>query len=328
MNSDNAKPLLWIIVPCYNEEEVLPITSKKFFSVVEKMIGNGKISPRSQILFVNDGSTDGTWDIICDLSKQDEHFIGISQSRNRGHQSSLLAGLMEARDKCDITVSMDCDGQDDIETIEKMIDEYLAGSEIVYGVRDNRESDSFLKRTTAQSYYKFLKMMGCDVVYNHADFRLISAKVLESLADYEEVNIFLRGMVPLVGFKSSIVYYKREKRIAGQSHYSISKMIHLAFDGITSLSIKPISIIAGLGVFISIIGFVGILWAIVDFILGNTVPGWASIICIVCFLGGIQLLSIGIIGQYIGKIYLETKRRPRFIISEKTWEDNKRVYRG
>lgn len=328
MNLDCARPLLWIIIPCFNEEDVLPITAKQFLEALNKMINEDKISGKSRILFVNDGSTDSTWDIICNLSINDEHFIGISQSRNRGHQSSLLAGLMEAKDCCDVTISIDCDGQDDIYVMDQMIDDYLDGSEVVYGVRDNRDTDSFFKRLTARSYYRALKAMGCEVVYDHADYRLISDKVLSSLAEYEEVNLFLRGMIPLVGYKSSKVYYKRKERVVGESHYPINKMIHLAVDGITSLSIKPINIISGFGTLISVVGFIGIIWAIVGFLSGNTVPGWASTVCIVCFMGGIQLLSIGVLGQYIGKTYLETKRRPRFIISEKTWKNEERLYKG
>lgn len=328
MSKDNSKPLLWMIIPCYNEEEVLPITSKQFLELLDRLIDNGKISFKSRILFVNDGSADTTWDIIKKLSQEDEHFIGISQSRNRGHQSSLVAGLMEARGRCDVTVSIDCDGQDDIHAIEEMIDEYLAGSEIVYGVRSNRDTDSFFKRNTATGFYKFMGRMGVESVYNHADYRLVSSKALDAFADFEEVNMFLRGIFPLVGFKSSVVYYERQKRLGGKSHYPLSKMIHLAMDGITSMSTKPLSVIAGIGCFVSMVGFIGILWAIIEHMTGNAVSGWASTICIICFMGGIQLISLGVIGQYIGRIYLETKHRPRYIISERTWEKNDRNYMG
>ena len=292
------------------------------------MISKEKISAKSRILFVNDGSKDSTWDIICKLAQEDEHYIGISQSRNRGHQNAVLAGLMEAKDVCDITISIDCDGQDDITAMERMVDEYLAGAEVVYGVRSKRDTDTFFKRFTAESFYKLLDKMGVETVYNHADYRLISTRVLQEFAGFHEVNIFLRGMIPLVGYKNATVYYERHERIAGESHYPLSKMLALAFDGITSLSVRPISIITGAGCVVSLIGFVGIIWAIITAILGNAVPGWASIVCIVCFLGGIQLLSLGVIGEYIGKIYLESKHRPRYIISDKTWEPYERHYKG
>lgn len=323
-----SKPILWIVIPCYNEENVLPITSPLFLQQLKKMIGEEKISDKSRILFVNDGSKDRTWDIIEELAAKDEHFIGISQSRNRGHQNAVLAGLMEARDVCDITISIDCDGQDDISAMDKMVDAYLNGAEVVYGVRSKRDTDTFFKKFTAESFYKLLNWMGAEVVYNHSDYRLISSRVLEEFADFHEVNIYLRGMVPLVGFKSAIVYYERHERMAGESHYPLSKMLHLAFDGITSLSVKPISIITGIGTIVSLIGIIGIIWAFIVAITGKGQPGWASTICIVCFLGGIQLISIGVIGTYIGKIYMESKHRPRYIISEKTWEPYERHYKG
>lgn len=325
---DFSRPILWIVIPCYNEEDVLPITAPMFLEQIQTMISKEKISAKSRILFVNDGSKDSTWDIICKLAQDDEHYIGISQSRNRGHQNAVLAGLMEARDVCDITISIDCDGQDDITAMERMVDEYLAGAEVVYGVRSKRDTDTFFKRFTAESFYKLLDKMGVEIVYNHADYRLISARVLQEFAGFQEVNIFLRGMIPLVGYKSTTVYYERHERIAGESHYPLSKMLAIAVDGITSLSVRPISIITGAGCAVSLIGFVGIIWAIITAILGNAVPGWASIVCIVCFLGGIQLLSLGVIGEYIGKIYLESKHRPRYIISDKTWEPYERHYKG
>lgn len=325
---DFSRPILWIVIPCYNEEDVLPITAPMFLEQIQTMISKEKISAKSRILFVNDGSKDSTWDIICKLAQDDEHYIGISQSRNRGHQNAVLAGLMEARDVCDITISIDCDGQDDITVMERMVDEYLAGAEVVYGVRSKRDTDTFFKRFTAESFYKLLDKMGVETVYNHADYRLISARVLQEFAGFQEVNIFLRGMIPLVRYKSTTVYYERHERIAGESHYPLSKMLAIAVDGITSLSVRPISIITGAGCVVSLIGFVGIIWAIITAILGNAVPGWASIVCIVCFLGGIQLLSLGVIGEYIGKIYLESKHRPRYIISDKTWEPYERHYKG
>ena len=322
------KPLLWIIVPCYNEQEVLPVTAPLFREELEKMISAGKVSRKSRILFVNDGSADSTWDIIQELERKDETFLGICQSRNRGHQNAVLAGLMEAREHCDITISIDCDGQDDVSAMERMVDAYLSGAEVVYGVRSSRKSDSFFKRITARSFYRLMNVLGAEVVYDHADYRLVSSRVLQEFADFHEVNLFLRGMIPLVGFPSASVSYERQERMAGSSHYPLRKMLQLAFDGITSLSVKPINMIAGLGGIISLIGFLGVLWAIIQAVRGATVAGWASIICIVCFLGGIQLLSIGVIGEYIGKIYLESKHRPRYIISERTWEPYERHYKG
>lgn len=317
------RPILYIVIPCYNEEAVIPITCKMFLKKVNELIQKEKISNASRIMFVNDGSKDKTWDIITLLAQNDEHYIGISQSRNRGHQNAVLAGLMEAKDKCDITISIDCDGQDDINAMDQMIDAYLEGCEIVYGVRSKRDTDTFFKRFTAEAFYKLMNWMGAEIVFNHADYRLISSRVLQELANFKEVNIFLRGMVPLVGFKSTSVFYERYERIAGESHYPLKKMLALAFDGITSLSVKPIRMITGLGAFFAIISFVGVIWAIIMSFLGNTVSGWASTVCIVCFMGGIQLLCLGVIGEYIGKIYLETKRRPRYIISERTYRTEK-----
>ena len=316
-----SNTVLWMVIPCYNEEVVLPKTAPMFLTELNQMVAEGQISDESRILFVNDGSSDDTWKLIQNFSKQDKHYIGIAQSRNRGHQNAVLAGLMEAMDHCDITISIDCDGQDDIHAMEEMVKQYHEGSDIVYGVRNNRDTDSWFKRTTAQSYYKLLNRMDVEVVYNHADYRLVSSKVLHHFADFHEVNLFLRGMFPLVGFRSTCVYYKREERIAGKSHYPLSKMLHLAFDGITSLSIKPFQMIAGAGLFISIVGFIGIIWVIIRALMGYTIAGWASMICVVAFLGGVQLLSLGVIGTYVGKTYMETKHRPRYIISERTWED-------
>jgi len=317
---DSMKEKLYIIVPCYNEQEVLPITSKLFLEELIKLIEKNKIGDDSRILFVNDGSKDNTWEIIKALAKSDRHFIGISQSRNRGHQNTVLAGLMEAKGYADITISIDCDGQDDITAMEKMVDAYHEGCEIVYGVRSSRETDTFFKRFTAQSFYKFLNNMGAEVVYNHADYRLVSSRVLNEFANFKEVNLFLRGMFPLVGFKSTSVLYERHSRIAGESHYPLSKMIALALDGITSLSTKPIRFITYFGLIVSLISFVGVLWAVVSRFLGTTIAGWSSTLAIMCFLGGVQLISLGVIGEYVGKVYLEVKNRPRYIISERTWE--------
>lgn len=313
-----SAPILYIVVPCYNEQEVLPITAVLFLEKIKSLISSGKVSEDSRIMLVNDGSRDNTWEIIKHLSREDSHFTGISLSRNRGHQNALLAGLIEAEPKCDITVSIDCDGQDDINAIDKMIDEYIGGADIVYGVRSSRKSDTWFKRTTAQGFYKFLNRMGVEVVYNHADYRLLSSRVIRELEGFKEVNIFLRGMVPLIGFKSTCVAYERHERIAGESHYPLKKMLALAFDGITSLSIKPIRFIASFGLLVAAVSFIFIIWSFISFFTGNAVAGWASTVSIICFFSGIQLLSLGIIGEYIGKIYLETKRRPRYIISERT----------
>ena len=315
-------PILYIVIPCYNEEAVLPMTSGMFLDKINQLAGEGKISPDSRVLFVNDGSRDKTWDIICDLAKKDEHFLGVAQSRNRGHQAAVLAGLMEAKDKCDITISIDCDGQDDINAMDKMVDEYLNGCEIVYGVRSKRETDTFFKRFTAEGFYKLLAMMGVEVVFNHADYRLISSRVLQEFANYKEVNLYLRGMVPLVGFKSTSVYYERHERLAGESHYPLKKMLALAFDGITSLSVKPIRMVFFAGLLIMMLSFIGIIWAVVAAFMGKSVAGWASLACIVCFMGGVQALFLGVIGEYIGKIYLEVKGRPRYIISDRTWAED------
>lgn len=314
-------PILYIVVPCYNEQKVLPVTSIVFRDKINELVRLGKISNASRVMFVNDGSSDKTWEIISKLAKENPIFVGISQSRNRGHQSSLLAGLMEARDKCDITISIDCDGQDDVNVMGQMVDAYLDGSEIVYGVRSKRDTDTFFKRFTAESFYKLLRWMGADVVYNHADYRLISSRVLKELANFHEVNLFLRGMVPLVGFRSTTVTYERHERIAGESHYPLSKMLFLAFDGITSLSVRPIRMITGFGLFVALISFGGVIWSFAMQLMGKTVSGWASMTCIICFVSGIQMVSLGVLGEYIGKIYLETKRRPRYIISEKTYEN-------
>ena len=311
-------PVLYIVIPCYNEEAVLPITAPLFRDKLLFLSSQGKISPDSRVLFVNDGSKDDTWNIIRRLAKEDKHFTGICLSRNRGHQNALLAGLLEAKDKCDITISVDCDGQDDINAMDAMVEQYLSGAEIVYGVRSKRDTDTFFKRFTAESFYKLMKWMGADTVFNHADYRLVSSRALKEFANFREVNIFLRGMFPLVGFKSTCVYYERRERIAGESHYPLKKMLALAFDGITSLSIKPIRIITGLGVFISLAAFALIIYALVSYFTGNVVSGWASSLIVTCFLGGIQLICLGVIGEYVGKIYMETKARPRFIISQRT----------
>ena len=311
-------PVLWIVVPCFNEEEVLPLSAPVFLKKLADLTDSGRISPESRILFVDDGSKDRTWEIICGLSEKDERYRGISLSRNRGHQNALLAGLMEAKDCCEITISIDCDGQDNPDAMDRMVDEYDNGCEIVYGVRNSRKTDTAFKRSTARCFYRLMNALGAETVYDHADYRLVSAKVLKHFADYSEVNIFLRGMFPLVGFKSTSVSYDRAERLAGKSHYPLRRMLSFALEGITSLSTKPLTLIVILGFITCLLGFAGIIWAIVEVALGNAIAGWASTVCIILFLGGVQLLCLGVIGEYIGKIYLETKHRPRYIISEKT----------
>lgn len=314
------QPILYIVIPCYNEEQVLPITCSMFLEKIKSLVQKEKISDESRILFVNDGSKDKTWEIIKQLAKEDYHYKGISQSRNRGHQNAVLAGLMEAKDVCDITISIDCDGQDDINAMDAMVDAYLDGCEIVYGVRSRRDTDTFFKRFTAEGFYKVMNWMGAEVVFNHADYRLVSSRVLQEFANYKEVNIFLRGMFPLVGFKSTSVYYERHERIAGESHYPLSKMLALAFDGITSLSVRPLHLITGLGCGIAVLSFIGVIWSVIVALTGHSVAGWASMTSIVCFIGGVQLICLGVLGEYIGKIYMEVKHRPRYIISERTEE--------
>ncbi|MDE6719843.1 MAG: glycosyltransferase family 2 protein [Treponemataceae bacterium] len=325
--TNNTIPSLAIVVPCYNEEEVLPVTAPIFLAELETLRQKKLVSAQSKILFVDDGSSDSTWEIIKKLSKKNPDFLGIRQSRNRGHQNAVLAGLMEAKENFDITISIDCDGQDDVSAMDKMCAEYQKGNEIVYGVRSQRKKDSFFKRFTAESFYKLLGAMGAEVVFNHADYRLVSARVLNEFENFGEVNLFLRGMFPLVGFKSSEVFYERNERVAGKSHYPLAKMLHLAFDGITSLSVKPIRIITSLGILVSLVSFIGVVWSLAVRLSGHSVDGWASMVCILCFVSGVQMVSLGIIGEYIGKIYLETKRRPRFIISERTWEENETFFK-
>lgn len=317
MSNGSKQPLLLLVVPCYNEEEVLPTTSKLYLDKVGQLVADGLVSDRSGILFVNDGSKDSTWSLIQGLTQSDARVRGLCLSRNYGHQHALLAGLMEARALCDVTISIDADGQDDIDAMDEMVAAYLDGCDVVYGVRNNRDSDTFFKRSSAQAFYRLMNGMGVESVYNHADYRLLSTRVLDELAQYEEVNVFLRGMVPLVGFKSSCVYYERHERIAGESHYPLSKMIGLAVDGITSMSIKPIQMISGIGIVTALISLIGIIWSVVRQLTGHTVVGWASIVSVICLLSGIQLISLGIIGEYVGKTYMESKRRPRWVVGER-----------
>ena len=310
-------PVLYLVIPCYNEEQVLPLTSGKFKAKLEELIEAGKISDDSRVMFVNDGSKDTTWDILSSLCEEDKKYCAISLAHNRGHQNALIAGLMEAKKFADITISMDCDGQDDINAITQMVDEYAKGNEIVFGVRNDRSTDSWFKRTTAQSYYKFLRGMGVDIIPDHADYRLMSSRVLNALEGYGEVNLFLRGIIPQLGFKQSVVYYSRAEREAGTTHYPLSKMLSLAIDGVTSFSVRPLRLITVLGLIVALLSFVGIIYVLVSVISGYYVDGWASTTSIICFVSGIQMISLGVIGEYIGKIYLETKHRPRYIVSER-----------
>nr|WP_312290793.1 glycosyltransferase family 2 protein [Clostridium chromiireducens] len=311
------KDILYLVIPCYNEEEVLHVTAKKLLVKINNMVDDELISKDSKILFINDGSKDNTWSIIEELHKQNDIFSGINLSRNRGHQNALLAGLMTAKEIADVTISLDADLQDDVDVIDKFVEQYYSGSDVVYGVRSSRETDTFFKRTTALTFYKLMSTLGVDMVYNHADYRLMSKRALDGLSEFKEVNLFLRGIVPLVGYKSSIVEYERHERFAGESKYPLKKMITFALDGITSLSIKPIRIITGLGFLIFFFSFIALAYTFLVKFFGKTVTGWTSLTLSIWLIGGIQLLSLGVIGEYIGKIYNETKQRPRFIISDK-----------
>ena len=314
---------LCMVIPCYNEEEVLLETAARLSEKYDKLIFDGKISSDSRIVFVDDGSKDRTWAIISRLSKENVYFEGLKLSRNRGHQNALLAGLLTVKDKFDAVISMDADLQDDINAIDKMIESYSDGNDIVYGVRSSRRKDSCFKRWTAQSFYKVMKWMGAETVYNHADFRLMSRRALDALAEFSEVNLFLRGMVPLIGFKSDTVYYERSKRFAGKSKYPFRKMLSFAFEGITSLSIRPIDLIIRLGILLCAVGVGILIYALIQHFLGHTTAGWTSLMASIWTLGGIQLSAIGVIGKYIGKIYLETKHRPRYIIEKNTMDEDK-----
>ncbi len=310
------RPILYVVVPCYNEQEVLPETSKRLKNKMTALIGSGRIDEKSRVMLVNDGSKDRTWEMIEELHAKDPLFAGVKLSRNRGHQNALLAGLMTAKDFADVTISMDADLQDDIDAIDRFLDEYETGCDVVYGVRSKRENDTAFKRITAEGFYKLMKALGVDIVFNHADYRLLSRRALEGLAEYKEVNLFLRGMVPLVGYKSSTVLYERHERFAGESKYPLKKMLAFAFDGITSLSIKPIRLILGLGVIIFVLSVIMLLYALISKWTGQANTGWTSIVASIWMIGGIQLLCLGVIGEYIGKIYSETKQRPRFIIEK------------
>ena len=316
MSLYNKEPILYIVVPCYNEEEVLEETTKQLKSKLEKLIKDKVVSPKSKVMYVNDGSKDRTWEIINEIHKTEKIFTGISLSRNRGHQNALLGGLMTAKKYADVVISMDADLQDDIDAIDEMVEKYKKGNDIVYGVRSARKKDSFFKRVTAEGFYKFMKFLGVDCIYNHADYRLTSKRVLDEFEKYKEVNLFLRGMFPLLGFKSDVVYYERKERFAGESKYPLKKMLNFAWDGITSFSVKPLRLICTLGFIILFISIGIMIYSLVRYLTGNTVSGWTFLSISIWFIGGLQMISIGIIGEYIGKMYNETKARPRFIIEE------------
>lgn len=308
--------ILYIVIPCYNEEEVLPETAKRLKVKMNSLIEKRKISPESRVVMVNDGSKDKTWSIIKALHEEDPLFSGINLSRNRGHQNALLAGLMTVKDLADAVISMDADLQDDINAIDEMVDKFLDGCDIVYGVRSKRTTDSFFKRFTAESFYRLMNAMGANTVFNHADYRLMSKRALEGLAQFKEVNLFLRGIVPMIGYRTDTVTYERSERFAGESKYPLKKMVAFAMEGITSLSVKPIRLITGLGFVVFMVSIIMLIYIFVRFCMGATVAGWASVAVSVWAIGGLMLLSIGVVGEYIGKIYLESKARPRFIIEQ------------
>lgn len=310
------EPILYLVIPCYNEEEVLPTTSKVLKEKMDNLIKDKLISKKSKIMFVDDGSKDNTWNIIDNLNKDDKLFRGVKLSRNKGHQNALLAGLLTAKDMSDITVSMDADLQDDISVIDLMVASFKKGNEVVYGVRSSRKKDSFFKRTTAEGFYKIMKLFGVDIVFNHADCRLLSKRVLDALAEYKEVNLFLRGIVPLIGFQSDIVYYERNERFAGVSKYPLKKMLAFAGDGITSFSIKPLRMILALGIIVMVISIGIMIYALIRWMQGAVVEGWTFLAISIWFIGGLQMISLGVIGEYIGKVYNESKHRPRYIIDK------------
>ncbi|MBS6642241.1 MAG: glycosyltransferase family 2 protein [Clostridiaceae bacterium] len=315
---------LYVVIPCYNEEAVLHETANRLNSKMTSLINSGKISRKSHVVFVNDGSKDRTWEIIEKLHSSDPLFSGINLSRNRGHQNALLAGLMTVKDVCDVSISMDADLQDDINAMDEMIEQYLSGCDIVYGVRSKRITDTWFKRFTAEGFYKLMDVLGANTVYNHADYRLMSKRALEGLAEFKEVNLFLRGIVPMIGYRTGIVYYERSERFAGESKYPLKKMLAFAFEGITSLSTKPIRMITALGIAVFSISIVMLIWSVIGFFRGTTTPGWASLMVSVWGIGGLLILSVGIVGEYIGKIYMETKARPRFIVKEFLNDDEER----
>lgn len=316
---------LYIVVPCYNEEEVLPETSRRLREKLEQLMAGGRISPDSRVLFVNDGSKDRTWELISQLHDQCRLFCGVDLTRNRGHQNALLAGLMTAKDRADMVISMDADLQDDVDAVDEMVDKYLEGVDIVYGVRSSRKTDTFFKRTTAEGFYRLMNAMGAETVFNHADYRLMSKRALEGLARFKEVNLFLRGIVPMIGYRTDTVEYERGERFAGESKYPLKKMIAFALEGITSLSVRPLRMITGLGFLVFLVSIVMIIYNVVRWAAGATVTGWASLSCSVWLIGGLILLSLGVIGEYLGKLYMESKERPRFLIRQVLEDDDEKT---
>lgn len=314
---------LFIVIPCYNEEEVLHETTKRLSVKLNKLIKDEVLSNDSRVMYVNDGSKDKTWELIKEISDAEEHFTGITLSRNRGHQNALVAGLLTAKNYADVVISMDADLQDDINAIDEMLEKYNDGCDIVYGVRSSRKKDTFFKKFTAEGFYKFMSLMGVDIVFNHADYRLTSRRVLDNFADFKEVNLFLRGMFPLIGYKSDKVYYERAERFAGESKYPLKKMLNFAWDGITSFSVKPLRFICILGFIILFISVLIMIYSLVQKIIGNTVDGWTFLNISIWFIGGLQMLSLGVVGEYVGKMYNETKARPRYIVSENLLENKK-----
>lgn len=313
---------LYLVIPCYNEEEVLPETSRQLLEKMNSLMQKGKISEKSRIVFVNDGSKDRTWEIIEELHQQNPIYQGVKLSRNKGHQNALLAGLMTVKEHCDMTISLDADLQDDIDAIDEMVDKYYEGCDVVYGVRNARDTDTFFKKFTAEGYYKCMKKLGADVVFNHADYRLMSRRALDGLESFKEVNMFLRGVVPMIGYKSDVVYYARKERFAGESKYPLKKMLAFAWEGITSLSTKPIRMITTLGIVIFIISLIMLIYSLISYICGSAITGWTSTIVSIWAIGGLQLFAIGMIGEYIGKVYLETKARPKFIVDQYLSDDS------
>lgn len=307
---------LIIVVPCYNEEEILPYSIEKLTGVIKNLIEKSKIASNSGILFVNDGSKDKTWEIIQNEYAKNPYVYGLGLAGNVGHQNALFAGLQTAAEICDFSISIDADLQDDIEVIEQMVDEYLSGADIVYGVRSERKTDTFFKRFTAQAFYRIMEMMDVKTVYNHADFRLMSARAMKQLGQYKERNLFLRGMVPLIGYKTATVTYARKERLAGESKYPLKKMLSFAWDGITSFSIKPISMIMAFGGAIVACSVIAFIYTLVSYFMGHVSPGWSSLMISIWFLGGVQLLFIGVVGQYVGKTYIESKERPRYNVEK------------
>ena len=317
------KKIIWLVIPCYNEQEVLPETSRQLEEIMRGLIKKDKISDKSKIAFVNDGSKDNTWNIITDLHEKNPMFTGINLAHNKGHQNALLAGLMTAKDYADAAISLDADLQDDVGVIEQFIDKFNEGKDVVYGVRSTRATDTVFKRSTAHAFYKLMKVMGADTLQDHADYRLMSKRALEGLAKYKEVNLFLRGIVPMIGYETDVVYYERHERFAGESKYPLKKMLSFAVDGITSCSVKPIRMITSLGTLVFTVSIVMLIYFLIVWLLGHTVQGWTTIVISLWGIGGLILLSLGIIGEYVGKIYMEVKERPRFIIEKLLYKESK-----